>query len=45
MNMEDVKKLMKEAGWGFLGTTNGRRSAIDLALASVALRAPSPRAS
>jgi general stress protein 26 len=25
MNMEDVKKLMKEAGWGFLGTTDGKR--------------------
>jgi len=24
MNMEDVKKLMKEAGWGFLGTTDGK---------------------
>jgi general stress protein 26 len=25
MNMEDVKKLMKEVGWGFLGTTDGKR--------------------
>ena len=24
MNMEDVKKLMKEVGWGFLGTTDGK---------------------
>ncbi|MHC4396591.1 MAG: pyridoxamine 5'-phosphate oxidase family protein [Planctomycetota bacterium] len=24
MNMEEVKKLMKEVGWGFLGTTDGK---------------------
>ena len=24
MNMEDVKQLMKEVGWGFLGTTYGK---------------------
>ena len=24
MNMEDVKQLMKEVGWGFLGTTDGK---------------------
>ena len=24
MNMEDVKQLTKEAGWGFLGTTDGK---------------------
>ncbi|MHC4726064.1 MAG: pyridoxamine 5'-phosphate oxidase family protein [Planctomycetota bacterium] len=24
MNMEDVKQLMQEVGWGFLGTTDGK---------------------
>jgi len=24
MNMEDAKQLMKEVGWGFLGTTDGK---------------------
>ncbi|MHC4123369.1 MAG: pyridoxamine 5'-phosphate oxidase family protein [Planctomycetota bacterium] len=24
MDMNDVKKLMKEVGWGFLGTTDGK---------------------
>jgi general stress protein 26 len=24
MDIENVKQLMKEAGWGFLGTTNGK---------------------
>jgi len=25
MNMEDVKQLRKEVGWGFLGTTDGKK--------------------